>query len=56
MVVGSVTELEDEMMNIMGHESDKHQALEKKYSSLLHQNHYQVECYQEIQNSLYLYV
>ena len=37
-----VTELEDEMMNITEHETDKYQALEDKYSSLLHPNHYQV--------------
>ena len=37
-----VKELEEEMMNTMEHECDKYKALEEKFSTLLHPNHYQV--------------
>lgn len=38
-----VKELEEEMMNTMEHECDKYKALEEKFSTLLHPNHYQLQ-------------
>jgi len=42
-VLNMVTELTDEMQNIMEHETEKFQALNDKFSKLLHPNHYQLQ-------------
>jgi len=42
-VIAMVEELAEEMLNTTEHEREKYQALEEKFSALLHPNHYQLQ-------------